>query len=77
MGILVWCDGLKAGRQLNAPSNPDKPSLWQRGGAWLKRYFKKPTPGTVMTLFLVLLLLRLLLGLLPILLVLLASLLFR
>lgn len=77
MGILVWCDGLKAGRQLNSPDNPAKPSLWQRGGAWLKRFFKQPTPGTVMTFFIVLLMFRLLLGLLPILLVLLASLLFR
>jgi len=72
--ILVWFDGVAAGRGMTpVEGKPIKPSLWQRGGAFCRRFIKNPTPASVMGLFLVLLLLRLLIGLAPLLLFLIAA----
>lgn len=70
--VLVWFDGIATGRSLkDEPTG--KPSVWQRAGHYLRRFVKKPTPGKIAGLFLVVLGLRLLIGLLPLLLFLLAS----
>jgi len=72
--ILVWFDGVAAGRGITpVEGKPGKPSLWQRGGAFCKRFIKKPTPASILGLFIVVLLLRLLIGLAPLLLFLLAA----
>lgn len=72
--VLVWFDGVAAGRRITPDEGkPAKSSIWQRGGAFCKRFLKKPTPASIVALFLVLLLLRLLLGLAPLLLFLLAA----
>lgn len=65
--ILVWLDGLVAGKAASAPGTPGQPSLWQRTGQYFRRFIKNPTPGTILGLFVVLILLRLLIGLLPLL----------
>ena len=70
--VLVWFDGIATGRSLKEEKT-GKPSVWQRTGNSLRRFVKKPTPGNVVALFLVVLLLRLLVGLLPLLLFLMAT----
>jgi hypothetical protein len=70
--ILVWFDGVAAGRTV-ATISTDKPTIWKRVGHWLRRYFKNPTASTILGLFIVLLLLRLLIGLAPLLLFIIAT----
>jgi hypothetical protein len=70
--VLVWFDGIATGRSLKEEPQ-GKPGVWQRAGNYLRRFVKKPTPGKIVGLFLVVLGLRLLIGLLPLLLFLLAT----
>lgn len=65
--ILVWFDGLAAGKSTSGDAQPAKPSLWEKSGRYFKSMIKNPTPGTVLGLFILLLILRLLVGLLPLL----------
>lgn len=65
--ILVWFDGVAAGKGISTDGQPGKLSLWQRGGQFFRRIIKNPTPTAIFGLFLVLLLFRLLVGLLPLL----------
>lgn len=66
--ILVWFDGMAAGKTLGSTeAKPAPPSLWEKSGQFFKRMIKNPTPGTVIGLFILLLILRLLVGILPLL----------
>ncbi|MBL8824983.1 MAG: hypothetical protein JNJ77_20515 [Planctomycetia bacterium] len=78
LAILVWLDGVAAGRNTIANDKvAEKQNSWKRAGNWLRQYVKNPTPGKIVTLFVLLLVLRLLLGLAPMLLFLLATLFWR
>lgn len=78
LAIMVWFDGVAAGRNtITNDKESKKPNAWNRAGHWLRKYVKNPTPGKIVTLFVLLLVLRLLLGLAPMLLFLLATLFWR
>ena len=72
--VLVWFDGVAAGKSSGGDEKKGgKPSLWQRGGGYLRKLVKNPTPWTVFGLFVALVVLRLLIGLLPLLVFLIAA----